>query len=240
MRFEIADTGIGMTAGELARVFEPFTQADVSTTRHFGGTGLGLSICCRLADMLGGTLSACSTPAEGSRFFLTIPTGPLAGVPLLTSAAEAVAAGAPPTSASPRSTDRAVLSGRRILLAEDGPDNQFLISHFLQRAGAEVTVVDNGQLAVDAVLQSEAGGQPYDVILMDVQMPVLDGHAATRQLRRRGCVRPIVAVTAHAMNDDREKSLAAGCDDFVTKPVNYRSLVAAVWQVLADLGGNGA
>jgi Amt family ammonium transporter len=237
LQFEILDTGIGITAAELARVFEPFTQADVSTTRLFGGTGLGLSICRRLADILGGTLTATSTPGQGSRFVLTIPTGSLAGVPLLAPVAEAVATVDPPSTNSPRSPDPAVLSGRRILLAEDGPDNQFLISHFLRRAGADVTVVENGQLAVDVVLQSESDGNAFDVVLMDVQMPVLDGHSATRQLRRRGFSRPIVAVTAHAMNDDRETSLAAGCDEFVTKPVTYRSLVAAVWRVLADLGG---
>jgi CheY-like chemotaxis protein len=239
LRFEIIDTGIGMNAAELARVFEPFTQADVSTTRLFGGTGLGLSICRRLADMLGGTLTAVSAPAQGSRFILTVPTGALAGVPLVAAPAEAVAGGEALNQPAPRSPVPAVLTGRRILLAEDGPENQFLISHFLRRAGAEVTIVENGQLAVDAVLQSEAGEQRFDVVLMDVQMPVLDGHAATRQLRRRGFVRPIIAVTAHAMNEDREKSLAAGCDEFVTKPINHRMLVAAIWRVLADLGGNG-
>jgi Amt family ammonium transporter len=239
LQFEIVDTGIGMSAAELDRVFEPFTQADVSTTRLFGGTGLGLSICRRLADMLGGTLTAVSVPGEGSRFVLTVPTGPLAGVPLVAAPSEAVGEGESPNQPLLRTPVPAVLKGRRILLAEDGPENQFLISHFLRRAGAEVTIVDNGQLAVDAVLQSEAGREQFDVVLMDVQMPVLDGHAATRQLRRRGFVRPIVAVTAHAMNEDREKSLAAGCDEFVTKPVNYRALVAAIWRVLADLGGNG-
>jgi Amt family ammonium transporter len=237
LRFEIVDTGIGMSAAELARVFEPFTQADVSTTRLFGGTGLGLSICRRLADMLGGTLTAVSVPAQGSRFILTVPTGPLAGVPLVTAPTEAVSGGESPNQQSPRTPMPAVLTGRRILLAEDGPENRVLISHFLRRAGAEVTIVENGQLAVDAVLQSEAGGEPFDVVLMDVQMPVLDGHAATRQLRRRGFVRPIIAVTAHAMIEDREKSLAAGCDEFVTKPINHRTLVRAICRVLADLGG---
>jgi CheY-like chemotaxis protein len=187
--------------------------------------------------MLGGTLTAVSVPGEGSRFILTVPTGSLAAVPLVAAPAEAVAGGESPGQPVPRSPVPAVLTGRRILLAEDGPENQFLISHFLRRAGAEVTIVDNGQLAVDAVLESESGGEPFDVVLMDVQMPVLDGHAATRQLRRSGFVRPIVAVTAHAMNEDREKSLAAGCDEYVTKPVNCRALVAAIWRVLADLGG---
>jgi Amt family ammonium transporter len=186
--------------------------------------------------MLEGTLTVRSTPGEGSQFTLTLPTGPLEGVPLLTSPAEAVASvdrGDPPV-ANP--AENTVLAGHRILLAEDGLDNQRLISHFLRKAGAVVEIVDNGQLAVEAALRNEAGGQPFDTILMDVQMPVLDGHCATRQLRERGYHRPIIAVTAHAMNEDRLQCLAAGCNEFVTKPVNRRTLVGAIVQVLADFG----
>jgi len=228
LQFDIVDTGIGMTAEDLEHVFEPFMQADVSTTRLFGGTGLGLSICRRLAEMLGGTLIALSTPGEGSTFTLTLPTGALEGVPLRTSPAEAVASvdrGDQPVS---RAADDTVLAGRRILLAEDGPDNQRVIRHVLERAGYEVTVAENGLIGVELALAAIDEGTPFSVVLMDVQMPVLDGYAATRQLRDQGYTGPIIALTAHALPSERDRCIEAGCDAFATKPIERVKLLETI------------
>jgi signal transduction histidine kinase/HPt (histidine-containing phosphotransfer) domain-containing protein/ActR/RegA family two-component response regulator len=219
LAIEVVDTGIGLTPEQRARLFQPFTQADASTTRRFGGSGLGLTICKRLAGLLGGDLTVQSAPGRGSVFSLVVPTGDLRGVPLLDSPTEAMLV--PEKNA--RAAPHALAVGVRLLLAEDGPDNQRLIATYLSRAGVEVTIVDNGRLAVDAAL---AGA--FDVILMDMQMPILDGYGATSLLRREGYQRPIIALTAHAMSDDRERCLRAGCDDFLTKPVARDALVELV------------
>jgi len=224
LRIQVIDTGVGMTPDQIERVFEPFTQADASTTRRFGGTGLGLCIAQRLARALGGDIEVDSEPGRGSEFVLTVDTGPIEASsmdpnPSLTAAA--------PTAAGPSGTQgpaRAALTGR-VLLAEDGPDNQRLISHILRKAGADVTVVENGALAVESALAARASGAPFGVVLMDMQMPVMDGYAATSTLRRKGYTGPIVALTAHAMTGDRDKCLAAGCDDYITKPVDRGELI---------------
>jgi signal transduction histidine kinase len=224
LQVDVVDTGIGMTADQVARLFHPFVQADCSTTRRFGGTGLGLSISKRLAEMLGGDIEVFTVPDEGSTFRVTVRAGSLAGVPM-------TAASAGPGS---RLSAAAALHGSesgipcRILLAEDGPDNQRLISFVLGRAGAEVAVVNNGQLAVERALQEERKGRPFDVILMDMQMPVLDGYGATARLRKEGYRGPIIALTAHAMSGEREKTLAAGCDEFATKPIDLPHLLSLI------------
>jgi signal transduction histidine kinase/CheY-like chemotaxis protein len=225
LRFDIIDTGIGMAQAQLANVFQPFTQADSSTSRRFGGTGLGLTISKRLAEMLGGDISVSSSPGRGSTFSLTVETGPLEGVRMLDHPAEAV----------DESRRRAEVSALpevklhgRILLAEDGPDNQRLIAFILKKAGAEVALAENGQVAYDTVLAAQQAGRPFDAILMDMQMPVMDGYEATRQLRRAGYTGPIIALTACNMVGDREKCLDAGCDDFATKPIDRETLLALV------------
>ncbi len=221
LRFEVIDTGVGLTPEQQARLFQPFTQADTSTTRRFGGTGLGLAISQRLAKMLGGEITVESAPGTGSSFFLTIETGPLDGVEMVENPRELqVVKPAPSAAGEPARR----LNGR-ILLAEDGPDNQRLIAFYFRKAGAEVSIAENGQVACDKALEAAAAGNPFDLIFMDMQMPVLDGYAATTRLRTEGYRGPIIALTAHAMAGDREKCLTAGCDDFVTKPINRDRLL---------------
>ncbi len=207
---DIVDTGIGMSREQQKKIFEPFTQADSSTTREFGGTGLGLSLSLQLANMLGGSIAVDSRPGRGSKFSVTIDSGDTSQVRILNSLPMQRKAG---TASGTHSNDRPAMQGH-VLLAEDMPDNQRLISIFLRRAGVEVKIVDSGLAAVNAGLGSE-----YDLVLMDMQMPVMDGLTATRRLRNLGYKGPIVALTANASMQDREACLDAGCNDFITKPI---------------------
>jgi signal transduction histidine kinase/CheY-like chemotaxis protein len=231
LRVEVADTGIGMTQEQARRVFAPFAQGDSSTTRRFGGSGLGLVISRRLAHLLGGDIAVESTSMRGSVFLLTLPTGQVSGVmatpPPRTPIEGRASAPAPRHVAS-------LPASCRVLLAEDGHDNQVLISTFLTQAGATVNVVGDGRLAVDEALRAAAATTPYEVILMDMQMPVLDGYGATAELRLAGYAGPIVAITAHAMAGDRERCERAGCDDYLTKPVDRAKLVATVARLTSE------
>jgi len=233
IRFDVLDTGIGLTPEQLGALFRPFAQADVSTTRRFGGTGLGLTISRDLARALGGDIRVTSTPGEGSTFTLTIDAGHVGGRGASDPDRATAATGAPPPtfSACDPPTPQAD-TGVRVLVAEDGPDNQRLLSFHLRRAGAAVQVVANGREAVDAATAAAADGRPFHLILMDMQMPVLDGYSATSLLRQQGYTGRIVALTANAMAGDREKCLSVGCDDYLTKPVEARSLVALVREAL--------
>ena len=248
--FEVIDTGVGMTPQQRIAIFKPFSQADNSMTRRFGGTGLGLTISKRLAQMLGGDIMSESVQGKGSSFLAVIETGPLADVQMLDAADEALSGKAE----EPRSSEaEGPSSGRanglrdtklvdirlsgRILLAEDGLDNQRLIAFLLKQRGADVTVAENGQIAVDAVSRAREAGQPFDCILMDMQMPVLDGYAATRQIRDAGCRTPVIALTAHAMRGDKERCLEAGCDDYLAKPVDRAELTERVAHYLAVSAG---
>ena len=215
LKFEVTDTGIGMSDEQIAHIFQPFTQADGSTTRKFGGTGLGLTISRRLARMLGGDIGVASAPGTGSCFTVHVSARGITPstqwlthdeflrrkqqVPLPATVAEA------PTS----------IEGR-ILLAEDGPDNQRLIAFLLRKIGVEVSLVENGRDAVDAAIEANP---PFDLILMDMQMPVMDGYDAVRELRSRGYTGPVVALTANAMSGDRDKCVEAGCDGYASKPI---------------------
>jgi PAS domain S-box-containing protein len=219
--FDVIDTGIGISPDHMDRLFQPFSQADSSMARRFGGTGLGLSISAKLASMLGGDIKVRSELGRGSTFTLRIGIGE--GLDLVQAPADAARASEP-------QTDEPALHAR-VLLAEDGEDNQRLLSFLLIRAGAEVAVAENGRVATDMALRAQREGKPFDVILMDMQMPEMDGYAATRELRGRGYKGVIVALTAHAMSGDRAKCVEAGCNDFATKPIDRRTLIArcAAW-----------
>jgi signal transduction histidine kinase/CheY-like chemotaxis protein/HPt (histidine-containing phosphotransfer) domain-containing protein len=222
LRMEVIDSGLGMTSEQLARLFQPFTQADGSITRKFGGTGLGLTISRRLAKLLNGDISVTSQPGIGSIFTLKIDGGSSAGVEMLQDLTEAIL----PTAQNQATQADIRLSGR-ILLVEDGRDNQRLLQMQLSDAGAEVVIAENGKIGIDL-----ATSQSFDLILMDMQMPIMDGYAATTELRRRGMKIPIIALTAYAMADDRAKCMASGCTAYMTKPIKEETLLNTVNQHL--------
>jgi signal transduction histidine kinase/CheY-like chemotaxis protein len=222
LEIAVEDTGPGIDAEQHQLVFEPFTQVKGDATREFSGTGLGLSLSRRLARLLGGDVTVESSRGRGSRFVARVATGPLEGVRMcLPSELDAL------IDAPTRTRPAFALELRgRLLLAEDGDDNQRLLRAILTRAGLEVEVVGNGELAFERALAALELGDPFDVLLMDMSMPVMDGYEATRRLRAAGYTGPIVALTANAMAGDREKCLLAGCDDYATKPIVRAELLA--------------
>jgi signal transduction histidine kinase/CheY-like chemotaxis protein/HPt (histidine-containing phosphotransfer) domain-containing protein len=219
VKIDVIDTGIGIQPEVLPELFQSFNQGDASITRKFGGTGLGLAISRHIAQMLGGQLTVQSTWGKGSKFTLTIPTGSLDGVPLLQKPSEIACESEHPFP----STAGKRLDGVRILLAEDGYDNRKLIQTFLHSAGAAVETAENGQ---EAVIKAEA--EPFDVILMDMNMPVMNGYTATRTLRDRGYAMPIFALTANAMSTDGLQCLAAGCNEHLAKPIDRGKLIRTI------------
>ncbi|MCA9211961.1 MAG: response regulator, partial [Planctomycetales bacterium] len=225
--FAVTDTGIGMTDAQRRQIesFDAFNQADSSTTRRFGGSGLGLRISNSLAQMLGGQVTIESEFGKGSTFTLILPTGDLASTRLV-SPDEIAKIERKPTSQLDDNT--ASLTNVRLLFAEDGLDNQQLVSCILRKAGADVEVVDNGKEALDRAMQAAEQGTPFDVILMDMQMPVMDGYTATTELRKHNFDLPVIALTAHAMAEDRQRCLDAGCSDFVVKPINRARLIQVI------------
>jgi|GEM_PF-3638851 len=206
MAFAVRDTGIGLTDEQRGRLFQAFEQADSSTTRKFGGTGLGLAISKRLAEMLGGNVTVESDPGQGSCFTVTVDAGLQKPGNALTCL--------PATTKDVVKEVRSQLLSGEILLAEDTPDNQRLFSLYIKKAGSQLTIADNGKLAVEAALSRH-----FDLVLMDMQMPVMDGIEAVQTLRRAGYTQPIVALTANAMKEDQDKCFQAGCDGFLAKPV---------------------
>ncbi|MEX0774971.1 MAG: CHASE domain-containing protein [Phycisphaeraceae bacterium] len=238
LRFDVIDSGIGMTSPQVAGLFKPFTQADDSMTRRFGGTGLGLSISRRLADLMGGALTVRSAIGMGTTFTFTLPIGSLANVTMV----EALASPIDELTAQPQTHQPAiiVLPPCRLLLAEDGPDNQRLLSYLLTKAGAVVEIAENGRAACEKVQQAQHLHQPFDLILMDMQMPVLDGYGATAWLRSHGHQGPIIALTAHAMAGDRGKCLQSGCTDYLRKPVDRAELLTTVARHLPGVAAGAA
>ncbi len=239
LALEVHDTGIGMTPEQQAQLFSPFMQADISTTRKYGGTGLGLTICRRMAQMLGGDVTVESIPGKGSVFTATIETGSLQGVKRISELSDR-------KSADARTKTNIRLSGR-ILVAEDSPVNHRLISFVLTKAGANVDYVEDGRQAVDRILPQSSDvsatlessvNEKYDLVLMDMQMPVLDGCGATMELRERGYRGPIVALTANAMLEDRERCRTAGCNDFVTKPIDRGQLLEVCHKWMSHAQGS--
>jgi PAS domain S-box-containing protein len=213
LRLAVRDTGIGIGAQELPRLFDAFSQVDPSTTRRAGGTGLGLAISHQLVEMLGGRIDVRSRPGAGSTFTVELPVEVLARVPR-----------APARAAAP--ADGAAGAGRTVLVAEDNPVNQRVAELTLRRRGWEVVVVPDGRQAVE-----RARERRFDVVLMDCQMPELDGYAATRAIREAeagGPRTPIIAMTAHSMAGDRERCLEAGMDDHLTKPFRPDELDAVL------------
>jgi PAS domain S-box-containing protein len=215
LRIDIADTGIGMSDEQMGRIFDPFTQGEQSTTRKFGGTGLGLTISRRLARLLGGDTTVTSTLNVGSTFSISIDAGPLDNVEWVSDLTDASLLSTP----AAWDGEEIFIRGR-ILLADDSKDNRRLLSTHLKMAGAEVVMAENGQVAVDL-----AASESIDLILLDMQMPVMDGYTAARELRRRECKLPIVALTAFAMSEDRQKCMNNGCTDYLTKPVEREVLL---------------
>mgnify|MGYP003148047663 FL=1 len=227
LEFKIRDTGIGMTAGQIDMLYQPFVQADSSTTRKFGGTGLGLAISKRLAEMLGGDLYCESVPGEGTVFTLTIGIGNPAPLEFHTNPQvdfKQIPVNLQESGITESDSEMIIRGSCSVLLAEDGVDNQRLISTLLKKEKAHVVLAENGDIAVRRALNAEQQGKPFDVILMDMSMPVLDGYGATRKLRELGIETPIIALTAHAMTGDRQKCIDAGCTDYTTKPVNREKL----------------
>ena len=221
LSFQVIDTGTGISDTEIAKLFKAFSQADSSTTRKFGGSGLGLLISRELAHKLGGDISVESKPGKGSVFTVTISTGNLDEIELLNN----IQKGYP--SLIPVEKDLIPQLQGRILVAEDGPDNQNLISFLLKKTQVNFKIVDNGALALEEITKNE-----FDLVLMDAQMPVMDGYTATKKIRELGITIPIVALTANAMKADVEKAYSFGCSDFLGKPFTRKQFFSKLANIL--------
>lgn len=225
LRFTVADTGIGIAPEVVPKLFDRFVQADASTTRKYGGTGLGLAIVEQLSRLMGGHIELQSEPGKGSAFILTLPSVRIAAAPRQESAD------------APAASQAGSLRGR-ILLVEDNPTNQIVAVGLLKKIGYDdVTVAANGQEAVDAL--TAAGGKRFDAVLMDCQMPVMDGYEATRTLRARGDTTPIIALTANAGPEDAKACLTAGMDDYLSKPISHAALEKSLAQWVRQPAAGG-
>jgi len=224
LAFTVTDTGTGIRPDQVNKLFAPFSQADVSTKRKYGGTGLGLVLSKRFANLLGGDVVLTeSTPDKGSTFTITIDPGP----------AQSVVGDAAKAKLAEMQKSGLRLDGIKVLLAEDSVDNQTLVTRFLKLAGASVDVASDGREATQ-----KAKNDHYDVLLMDLQMPVMDGYEATAQLRREGYRGKIVALTAHALSEERERCLKSGFDDHISKPVNRELLIERVYHSAREQAEN--
>lgn len=219
--FDIHDTGPGIATDQRETIFEPFAQIDSSVSRRFGGTGLGLNLSRRLARILGGdVILAESHPGKGSVFRVLVDPGDITGVPLMENLSESDLHAKQLTQLHARPTS---LGGMRVLLVEDGQDNRFLINHFLRSSGAEVDAAINGMEGAELATKNS-----YDLILMDIQMPILDGYQTTTKLRAEGVQTPIIALTAHAMKGEKQRCFDVGCNAYLSKPIDANTLVEMV------------
>ncbi|PKO88899.1 MAG: hypothetical protein CVU16_13065 [Betaproteobacteria bacterium HGW-Betaproteobacteria-10] len=212
---QVSDSGIGMSEAQVSKIFAPFEQGDNSTTRKFGGTGLGLAITARIVSLMDGSIQVTSQPEAGSVFAIRLPYSPYQ----------------PPNQpviSVPTLSQRQPLAGLKILVAEDNEINQEIMRENLSEDGASVTVVGDGQQAVDCIRQNPPGS--FDLVLMDIQMPVMNGHDAARQIRLISPDLPIIGQTAHALSEDRDACLAAGMLDHIAKPIDPEKLVAMILQ----------
>jgi signal transduction histidine kinase len=227
--FSVIDSGVGIAPERLEKIFEPFVQEGVWTSRRFGGTGLGLAISTRLAELLGGELVAWSSPDHGAAFRFSVPTGSVAGVPRITAKEWADQPRA--VAAVPGKSQRISC---RALVVDDMPMNLKLVRRMLERSGGVVTTCENGEFAIDAVVEAERADEPFDIVFMDMQMPIVDGFEATRRLRALGCKTPIVALTAICFPEDRQSCIDAGCDDFLAKPIRKEDLVDKIIELVGE------
>ncbi len=223
MQVEIANTGISLTPEEKAGLFEPFRRPGATTSHRFAGMELRLYVSKRLAEMLGGDIEVENRPGEGCLFTLTIDPGPLEGVGMLRSPPVFL-----PRRCRPAESGRAPMLHGTILLAKDDRNLRGLLQMVLSKAGLEVDPAENGRVAYQKASASTTKGNPYDLILMDIQMPELDGYETARRLRRDGWPGPIVALTAHVLPGDRQKCLDAGCNDYIPKPVDWTTLLNTI------------
>ena len=220
--FTIVDTGIGIEEDKLDKLFSPFTQADSSTTRQYGGTGLGLYISKQLVEMLGGNISIDSIPGLGTKVEFSIATGKVTQMQLLHEQRQHVVT----ANKTIKSFDITNLSGR-ILLVEDSKDNQKLIRLLLNTTGIEIVSAFNGEECVELAL-----GQDFDLVLMDIQMPIMDGMEATKLLRSASFSKPIIALTANAMEDDKKRYKHSGFDGFLSKPIEREAFFTTLREFL--------
>ena len=232
---EVQDTGIGISRDSVGELFTPFNQLDNSITRRFGGTGLGLAISQRIVEGLNGQIEVESKKGIGSLFRVTLPLEHIEGVEMTNPFAITGKVTAKKTEEEPlhvftspnveEAKSELPLEGVHILLCEDGQANRALVKHILSRVGVEVTEAENGLDGVRAIQKSP---EEFDLILMDVQMPVMDGYTATSRMRALGYKKPIIALTAHAMRGDRERCLEAGCSSYLSKPIDFNGLLETI------------
>ncbi|WP_182869516.1 PAS domain-containing hybrid sensor histidine kinase/response regulator [Rhodopirellula sp. JC639] len=222
VEFAVMDTGIGMSEDQIRRLFKPFSQGDSSVTRRYGGSGLGLAISQRLVEMMDGEMDLDSTVGQGSTFYVRLPITSFAEIQLIK-----------PDLVTRNSEPEALLAAPgqlscRVLVVDDRRDVRHISQHFLEKAGATVATAEDGRQGIDAAIAARDSGEPFDVIVMDMQMPNVDGLQATAMLRSLGIQWPVIALTADAMKGDRDRCLNGGCDDYLAKPIDQAKLVAMV------------